>query len=418
MRASHRFFKGLYYFPLFTNIAEDDKIKVLISEHKHAGFAFLVHLWCSTFKKNYYKVWNPREKKLFCGDYGFTEDEVDSFMITCFAEELFDEKIFKKFGILTSKRVQETWGFATERRVVLTFIKEYLLINTDIIPNNKRVRIINLANKDKEFEVPATAAADKPAKGKQPEGDQPKIREFTYQDVITFTSINYDDRDAEFKANYSRDDYDEYLAVNEYINNKFDNIRVSKHQLTFPEYIEFLDVIKPTPMSLDIYNAFKKMSELGPAVNTNIFLRLEKCMDYIRNPFKPPALAEEFSPTFYRDPDLEKTVLDFFGFNEFNNPDKLVLFSSFLTVINNKNQLDNFKTTFNHYKEYKVLTGLQYVHKFTNFIGNQSERFENGVWSSENWHKKLIDEKNKKGKNGTQHQRRPTPTNGSDFGQI
>lgn len=98
---------------------------------------------------------------------------------------------------------------------------------------------------------------------------------------------------------------------------------------------------------------------------------------------------------YTRDDVFELSVLSFFGFNQIANPDKLRLISEFCRTLVNSGQYDYFKTQFSCYCEFIPLIGLKYKNKFSNFLGKQENKFQDGAWNAENWEQKLADEKSK-----------------------
>lgn len=402
---------------------DDDKIKVLRAEHKNDGFTFLILLWCSLYKNDYFKKWSSREKKLFCSDNGFNLDDADNFIDTCLAEGLFDANMYDKYEILTGKTIQEIWIDITTRRKKLTLIKEYLMIDIGDIPNNKRVELVDLDNKiisPAKFDQQQRRKPEK-EKDSAPPSNIPNIKENSYQDIMAFISIPYDDRDDVFKTTYSKEEYNDFTKINNIINDRYSGIRKSTRQLSFYDYGEFISSVVPTPTLVEIEQAFKKMATLGVNQNTDIFLRLGDCLDMIRKPFiKPPIQTPALNGSYLRDAPLEKDVMGFWGFNEISNPEKLILLVQFITVMNNTGRLTEFRSQFKDYMEFKTLNGLAFKHNFDNFIGKQSEKFEDGKWLSENWKQKLIEEKNKQAKksqNGRSNRQRSGHTP-NDYGDV
>lgn len=91
--------------------------------------------------------------------------------------------------------------------------------------------------------------------------------------------------------------------------------------------------------------------------------------------------------TKVRDDVFEDSILKFFGFSVAANFNHARTVSAFVSVLENQGRLEYFKTQFKAYCEYKNKNG--YKHSMQKFLGDQSERFENGMWDSENWAEKL-----------------------------
>ncbi len=56
---------------------------------------------------------------------------------------MFEETTYEKYGILTSKGIQTRYLEATARRKEIVFIKEFLLINVNVVTNSK-VKVVNV----------------------------------------------------------------------------------------------------------------------------------------------------------------------------------------------------------------------------------------------------------------------------------
>lgn len=97
-------------------------------------------------------------------------------------------------------------------------------------------------------------------------------------------------------------------------------------------------------------------------------------------------------------PDVDMVLVDkimnFFGFNEIANQDKLRDVGAFLRCIQIGDKIEYFEKQFDAYIEYKKIND-SYVHTFKNFLGSHDQLFIDGAWNAENWIAKLETEKNK-----------------------
>jgi hypothetical protein len=91
---------------------------------------------------------------------------------------------------------------------------------------------------------------------------------------------------------------------------------------------------------------------------------------------------------YKRDEIFENSILSFWGFNEIANYDKARLVKDFVFSITNAGKLDYFKKQFADYQ--KVKTNPQFKHSLQKFLGQQSQRFEDGTWDSEIWETKIV----------------------------
>jgi hypothetical protein len=123
--------------------------------------------------------------------------------------------------------------------------------------------------------------------------------------------------------------------------------------------------------------------------------------------------VNESKEEYARDALFEGSVLNFFGFNETDNPDKKELLSSCCCALQSSGHYESFKTQFQNYSELKTQKG--YVHSFSKFLGNAKEDFIDGAWNAENWMKKLSDEINKPKNNVSQKTIQPGK---SGFGKL
>ncbi|WP_231464760.1 DUF4373 domain-containing protein [Pedobacter sp. Leaf132] len=95
-----------------------------------------------------------------------------------------------------------------------------------------------------------------------------------------------------------------------------------------------------------------------------------------------------------RDDELEDSILKFFGFTVHTNFDKARTVNEFVFSLKNSGRLDFFRNQFDAYRDFKELS-QGYIHSFQNFVGQQSQEFNDGAWNAENWSFRLNEEKEK-----------------------
>jgi hypothetical protein len=121
---------GIDYFSHDTDIMQDPKIKLLKAKHGLIGYAVYLRLLEEIYReKGYYLLVNDDVNILFCDENNLDYNVYILILNECILRGLFDEKMYKKYGILTSKRIQLNYVSATERRLEVSFYKEYLLID-------------------------------------------------------------------------------------------------------------------------------------------------------------------------------------------------------------------------------------------------------------------------------------------------
>jgi hypothetical protein len=124
---------NLPYFPLDTDIDNDDKIALIEAKHGIIGFAIIIKLYKKIYGSNgYYYDWNEETQLLFSKSIGVDFDKVNDVVNDCIKWKLFDE------------RIQKTYLDATYKRKDVEIIKEYLIncISDSINRDNVRINSI------------------------------------------------------------------------------------------------------------------------------------------------------------------------------------------------------------------------------------------------------------------------------------
>jgi hypothetical protein len=83
-------------------------------------------------------------------------------------------------------------------------------------------------------------------------------------------------------------------------------------------------------------------------------------------------------------------ILNYFGFNENVNHDKVRKCNDFLKCLQINGRLEYFNSQFDSYITYKDLS-KEKQHGFEKFLGSQENLYDDGGWNSENWLHKLIE---------------------------
>ena len=125
---------GLDYFPLDVNFLQDRKVRRISCRHHAAGLAALTSLLCLIYKeKGYYISWNKDTlfdiaQEACCG-----EEEMQAIIDDCLAVGLFDDLIYKEYGVLTSQAIQEQYHkiITDSRRKYKLPLEHFWLIKED-----------------------------------------------------------------------------------------------------------------------------------------------------------------------------------------------------------------------------------------------------------------------------------------------
>jgi hypothetical protein len=119
--------EGLDYFSLDTDIANDDKMKLIKAKHGLVGFAIVVLLLTKIYHNGYFYQWSEDELYLFSDDARTDINTVSMVVNDCINKGLFSKKLYDKYGILTSHGVQKRFLQATTKRKKIILIREYFI---------------------------------------------------------------------------------------------------------------------------------------------------------------------------------------------------------------------------------------------------------------------------------------------------
>ncbi len=121
--------EGLDYFPLDVDIDQDDKVQLIEARFGITGFAIVIKLFMKIYKEGYYYEWTEKEQLLFSKRINVDINLVNDVINECLKWGLFDQKLYKKYSILTSKGIQSRYMEAVSRRKQVHIIKEYFVLD-------------------------------------------------------------------------------------------------------------------------------------------------------------------------------------------------------------------------------------------------------------------------------------------------
>ena len=213
--------KGMDYFPLVCNV--DDKIKLIQAEFGLTGFALVVKLFQKIYgERGYYCEWTRDVALLFSQENGLGYSVVSEIVNATVRRGIFDKDKFEKYGILTSRRIQQTYYDACQRRKNIFLNSDYLLIsvtqknesdninsvndiiNSKIVSNNTQSKVNQIkVNKNKECSSSSPVAKATP---KEPESYFIKL-------ILNDNSYYYviDEEVKEYKTLYPNVDVEQQL---------------------------------------------------------------------------------------------------------------------------------------------------------------------------------------------------------------
>ena len=131
--------QGLDYFPLDVDL--DEKVELIEAKHGIAGFGILIKLFQKIYKEGYYLEVSEESLLLFSKRISVNINDINAVINDCLRYQIFDDKMYREFKILTSAGIQKRYLNAVERRKVVDLIKEYII--ADINEINVNINWIN-----------------------------------------------------------------------------------------------------------------------------------------------------------------------------------------------------------------------------------------------------------------------------------
>jgi hypothetical protein len=128
--------EGLDYFPLDTDIDQDDKVIIIIAKYGMQGFGILIKLLMEIYKNGYSYPWTEKEQIIFSSRVSVDINSIKEIVNDCIKWGLFNQKVFDEYEILTSKGIQERYLLATSRRVNIDINDGIRLVSVDINPKS------------------------------------------------------------------------------------------------------------------------------------------------------------------------------------------------------------------------------------------------------------------------------------------
>lgn len=134
---------GVDYFPL--DCVLDDKFQLIEAEYGLKGFAVVVKLFQRIYgSEGYYCGFNDDVALLFSKRLGEGRNVVSEIVLAAINRKIFDEKLYQKYRILTSRGIQKRYLEIVQRRKNVEMKKEYLLLPEDEIPDNVNILTLNV----------------------------------------------------------------------------------------------------------------------------------------------------------------------------------------------------------------------------------------------------------------------------------
>lgn len=138
--------QGIDYFPL--DVVLDDKFAIIEAEHGLEGFAIVIKLLQKIYSEGYFYEWEEMQLILFSKSISVDRNTVANVVNDCIKWKIFDEGMYSKYKILTSKGIQIRYIQAAYKRVGVEMIEEYLLIDVSDRKNVSCISVSDIRNED------------------------------------------------------------------------------------------------------------------------------------------------------------------------------------------------------------------------------------------------------------------------------
>jgi len=122
---------GIEYFSFDVMMHEDDKVQMLLAHHGAIGHYILIRLLCKIYSQGYAYFWSDKVSRLFAYNLSVDYILVKDVVSLCIDANIFDQKVYAKYGHLTSTGIQKRYLAATFRRKRVVLSQELWLLAND-----------------------------------------------------------------------------------------------------------------------------------------------------------------------------------------------------------------------------------------------------------------------------------------------
>lgn len=145
--------KGLEYFPLDTRL--HGKIEYIQCMYGMLGVMVIISLWQRIYENSYYIEYKEKSALTFSKDFGVqleilskekkrSWEVFDEIVNQAVEEGIFNKALFEKYGILTSRSIQQNYLKAKEKSAKVEFIEDYFLLSdADCSVSSPKIAVIS-----------------------------------------------------------------------------------------------------------------------------------------------------------------------------------------------------------------------------------------------------------------------------------
>ena len=136
--------QGLNYFPLNVDFLSDVKVRKIMRGCGSGSIAILISLLGNIYKDQGYYIWWDNDMPFLISDeIGVSEGAVCEVVNKALQVGFFNQELYEKYQILTSKGIQERFWTATAERTKVDMLESYCLLDEDKLQRHS----INLVNR-------------------------------------------------------------------------------------------------------------------------------------------------------------------------------------------------------------------------------------------------------------------------------
>lgn len=203
--------QGLDYFPLDVTMDQDEKIQ-LIELEEPDSFGVIIRVLMRIYNNGYYLKWSVKNERLFSISCKKPLSRIRKIVELCLAEGFFNNDLYKKYEILTSKGIQERYFTAIKRRKSVNVDRNLVIVDINSIVGD----IIQVND--------SSGTQSKVKKSKVKESKEYK----RYLDFINLT----DDEHKKLSEKFGSDGTQDWIKrLNEYIGSKGDKYKSHYHTI-------------------------------------------------------------------------------------------------------------------------------------------------------------------------------------------
>ena len=182
--------QGLDYFPL--DVVLDDKFKFIEIKYGMEGFGIVIKLMQKIYLQGYWCFFGEDETILFAGENRINEETLNKVLVECLKRGIFNQDLFEKYSILTSKGIQKRFYEVAIRRKTVDIVSEYVVYDdlNEVNVNINSVNVTSCKHKPRSSEVCDDTSTQR--KGKKSKEEKSKELKHIVVDVIDYLNSKAD----------------------------------------------------------------------------------------------------------------------------------------------------------------------------------------------------------------------------------